>query len=297
METFIIGKFRFRQNLACFDYDGTIIKPKGKNNVVPKDIEDWIWLRDNVPEILKKLYNNKYAIIIFTNQSKKWKKDQIINVLSLLDIPIMVNIAFEKEYYKPNPKLFIENIKKKWKLDKSFYCGDALGRNGDWSNVDLLFGNNIGIKVIEPERIFPIETKEIDVANLAVLHNEMVIMIGFPGSGKSTFVKNNFSNYTILSGDELKTEAKIIKEINKNIGENSIVIDATNPGKDKRKKFIDIANSYNIPVRCIYMNVSKEQALLQNNKRDKPVPAIVFNIFNKRFEYPTEDEGCSVVVI
>ena len=101
------------------------------------------------------------------------------------------------------------------------------------------------------------------------------------GSGKLTFVKNNFSNYTILSGDELKTEAKIIKEINKNIGESSIVIDATNPSKDKRKKFIDIANSYNIPVRCIYMNVSKEQALLQNNKRDKPVPAIVFNIFNK----------------
>ena len=44
METFIIGKFRFRQNLACFDYDGTIIKPKGKNNVVSKDIDDWIWL-------------------------------------------------------------------------------------------------------------------------------------------------------------------------------------------------------------------------------------------------------------
>jgi len=37
----------------------------------------------------------------------------------------------------------------------------------------------------------------------------------------------------------------------KNIENDSIVIDATNPGKDKRKKFIDIANSYNIPVRCI----------------------------------------------
>tara|TARA_Y100000389_G_scaffold125392_1_gene122765 strand:+ start:383 stop:487 length:105 start_codon:yes stop_codon:yes gene_type:complete len=29
----------------------------------------------------------------------------------------MVNIAFEKKYYKPNPRLFIEN---KWKVDKSF---------------------------------------------------------------------------------------------------------------------------------------------------------------------------------
>jgi len=297
MESFTIGKFRFRQNLACFDYDGTIIKPKGKNNIVPKDIDDWIWLGDNVPEILKKLYNDKYAIIIFTNQSKKWKKEQITNVLSLLDIPIMVNIAFDKEYYKPNPKLFIENVKNKWKENKSFYCGDALGRNGDWSNVDILFGNNIGIKVIEPETIFPIIIKENDIPNLTVLHNEMIIMIGFPGSGKSTFVKNNFCNYKILSGDELKTETKIIKEINKNIENTSIIIDATNPTKEKRKKFIDIANNYNIPVRCIYMNVSKEQALLQNNKRDKPVPAIVFNIYNKKFEYPTEDEGCSVIVI
>ncbi len=62
--------------MACFDYDGTIIKPKGKNNVVSKDIDDWIWLRDNVPEILKKLYNNKYAIVIFTNQNKNGKKSK-----------------------------------------------------------------------------------------------------------------------------------------------------------------------------------------------------------------------------
>ena len=130
-----------------------------------------------------------------------------------------------------------------------------------------------------------------------VLHNKMVIMIGFPGSGKSTFVKNNFSNYTILSGDELKTEVKIIKEINKNIENTSIIIDAINLTKEKRKKFIDIANNYNIPVKCIYMNVSKEQTLLQNNKKDKPVPAIVFNIYNKKFEYPTENEGCFVIVI
>ena len=45
----------------------------------------------------------------------------------------MVNIAFDKNIIN-ELKLFIENIKNKWKLDKSFIVG-CLGRNGDWSNV------------------------------------------------------------------------------------------------------------------------------------------------------------------
>ena len=37
------------------------------------------------------------------------------------------------------------------------------------------------------------------------------------------------------------------------------VIDATNPSKEKRKKFIDIAKNL-IYISDVYMNVSKEQA-------------------------------------
>ena len=45
------------KNLAIFDIDWTIIKPKdGKE--FPVDENDWTWLRKSVPDILKKYSEN-----------------------------------------------------------------------------------------------------------------------------------------------------------------------------------------------------------------------------------------------
>jgi hypothetical protein len=38
-----------------------------------------------------------------------------------------------------------------------------------------------------------------------------------------------------------------------------------NHDKNKLKKNINIVKQYNISVRCIYINISKKQTLLQNN--------------------------------
>ena len=37
---------------------------------------------------------------------------------------------------------------------ESFFVGDAVGRNSDYSDVDLKFAENIGIKCFTPEEIF-----------------------------------------------------------------------------------------------------------------------------------------------
>ena len=37
----------------------------------------------------------------------------------------------------------------------AFFCGDALGRHGDWNNSDLEFAENAGIEIQEPEKLFP----------------------------------------------------------------------------------------------------------------------------------------------
>mgnify|MGYP006102001583 CR=1 FL=1 len=36
----------------------------------------------------------------------------------------------------------------------SFYCGDAVGRKGDFSNDDLLYSINLGLKFYTPEMLF-----------------------------------------------------------------------------------------------------------------------------------------------
>ena len=117
----------------------------------------------SLSEKIKEYYNNGYMIVIFTNQTKKWKHQQIKNVISLLEIPVFIVIATAKVTHKPNSVLFNvliapNNIDK----DNSFFVGDALGRKSDHSDCDKRFAENIGVKVYSPEEMF------LDISNITI---------------------------------------------------------------------------------------------------------------------------------
>ena len=294
-----IGNFRARKKIAAFDYDWTLVKPKS-GGTFPKNVDDWAWLNENVPILIKKTYKQGYAIVIFTNQTKEWKIDQIETVLKTLDIPLIIAIGIDKEDKKPHTILFDYIIKWTWDKDKSFFVGDALGRQGDWSNTDRIFAERVGFKNIKaPEDFFPYNKKS-KIQIKPVSHQEVIILTGYPGSGKSTIATTIFKSagYEIISGDELKTSTKMIKVatsfINKKM---SVVFDATNPSKKKRNEYIDFAKANNIPVRCIHVATTMEESMANNQKRpkEKIVPRIAYNIYKKNFEEPTTDEGCEII--
>ena len=60
--------------LLMFDFDWTLVRPKG-NRPFPKNVDDWQWL---FPSIITKIQTeckkHNYSLVIFTNQSKEWKK-------------------------------------------------------------------------------------------------------------------------------------------------------------------------------------------------------------------------------
>ena len=290
---------RFRSKIALIDYDWTIVSPK--YGVFPKNVDDWKWLRPNVPDIIRELYKKGYGIYIVTNQTKAWKKDQIINVMEQLEIPLTICIAYEKSTHKPNRFIYDEAISldkhKKVKVTESFMCGDALGRLNDHSDSDLKFAEAIGIKCLSPEELFPIIIKKNNMLK-PLKSQEVIIMVGYPGSGKDTLISKVFSEYFIANGDDLKTSVKMIKAaINPIKSGQSIVFNATNPSKIKRAEYVKFANEYKIPIRCVHVNTSIEDSLASNNTREKPVPRIVYNIYKKKFEEPDVDEGFTVITV
>lgn len=292
------------QKIICLDYDWTLCKPKN-GKTFPSNKDDYVWLRPKVPEIIKNLSVDGYTIYVFTTQTKLWKLDMIKESLSTLDIPIKVIVGFgkgENVIKKPNKSLFYDNVSVNFNKIESFFVGDAAGRPNDHSNDDRLFAENVGINFKIPEDIFPIElTKKIDTCNYEKMYQEIIILVAYPAAGKSTFATNKFSSYKILSGDVLKTLPKMLKEGRKYLNEgHSIVFDATNPKKENRAKIIELANEYNIPVRCFVFNVDIETALEWNTKRmnetGKKVPKISFYVFRKNYIKPIKEDGFNEIV-
>lgn len=293
----------YRKKMVGFDYDWTLVKPKN-NKTFPKDIDDWCWLYDTVPNKIKEYYEDNFMIVIFTNQSKIWKKKQIKKVLKSLKIPLTIVVATDKTVYKPCIDMFNE-LFSNYKINKnqSFFVGDALGRKIDFSDSDKLFAQNIEIDYYSPEEIFCEINENFEIPNIEILNKqEIIIMVGFPASGKSTISKKicENENYIHIEGDVYKTTKKMINTAIPFIKNNkSIVFDATNKNEKIRKEYLNLANEYNLLTRCIYVStpfdVSFNRNKLRNN--DEQIPIIAYYTFRKYFEYPNEKEGFQLIII
>ena len=132
---------------------------------------------------------------------------------------------------------------------------------------------------------------------------EIIVMVGYPGSGKSTLaknIKNLKTGYSVIHRDEWKTipKMKLVAEQWISV-QSSVIIDATHSTKENRKVWIDFAEDNDLPIRCIFKDVSMETAMLRNSLREESqrVPKIVFYRFRKSFEMPTTEEGFTEIIV
>lgn len=295
-DTVLRSKVSRRSKFAIFDFDGTLVKPK-EGRRFPKNAEDWMYLRNSVPEVVRK-YAATHQIVIVTDQSKPWKIDMIRTVVADLAVePITVVIGVKTQ--KPETGLFLGTFPQ-FQAEKAFYVGDAAGRPGDWSDKDKVFANRLGVTFYNPEEMFPFDpVAPVPKAVAAVKKQEVVIMVGYPASGKSTLAQG--LGYHVVDGDKLKTASAMIKDAEKHIGTESVVFDSTAGTKAKRAEFVNFAQKHELPVRVFWVQTPIDVSMERNKQRaaagGPKVPDIAFYVFRKKFETPTEDEGFSVVKI
>ncbi len=318
--------FEMGRKIAAFDLDNTLINTKSKKKF-PTSADDWVWAFKTVPTVLQDLIDKKYTIVIISNQAgfeknkskgDDWKK-KIENIAKELEIELKVFCSISKNKYRKPCSTFVDEFFPETISKHSFYCGDAIGRKDDFADTDYKFAINSNLNFKSPENVFldnddnlpkinywldinnKIKNKKI---NFEPKEREMLIMVGFQGSGKSHLANyiNKTYDYKIVNQDLLKTDAKCKKYTIELINANeNIIIDSTNPSKDKRKALIDVAKKYKYTVRICQMTTSYEQSMHNNCYRayvqgKNIVPDIAYNMFKSKYEEPSLDEDVDEIL-
>lgn len=229
-------------------------------------------------------------------------------------------------------------------VPNSFYVGDAAGRAAGWAPKkksdfgvgDRKFAINAGLPFQTPEEFFlghaavpfiwrsinpydvispfaPGSTDPKAVARRAALDTilatlgkkqELILMVGMPASGKSTFTINYLEpkGYVRINRDTLKTPAACAAAVKKALAAgNSAVVDNTNPSAANRADYIKIAQAHGVPVRAFVMETADLVAEHCNLFREKfngtkHVPDIAYAMFRKHLNAPTAGEGISDII-
>ncbi|XP_033227301.1 uncharacterized protein F21D5.5 isoform X3 [Belonocnema kinseyi] len=228
-------------------------------------------------------------------------KLKIERIVKKIGIPIQVFIAVGySKFRKPCTGMWDLLVQEKndgvaIKKEQCLYVGDAAGRpeqkeskrKKDHSLADRLLAINVGLDFYTPEEHFlghkvakynpPAfhpkdevnkKTHITDPPNAEVTkqEQEVIVMVGSPGSGKSHFAKTYLTGYHYVNRDTLGSWQKCVAETEKALvlGK-SVVVDNTNPDEISRLRYIEVGKKHNVPVRCFVMAMTKEHTK-HNNK-------------------------------
>ena len=210
-----------------------------------------------------------------------------------------------------------------------YFYQQNVGAKKDFSCTDRKFASNIGLTFKTPEEFFrgyPKCTKfsfgefdprthaisaynpVVDPADATVVADEpeVVVFVGFPASGKTTFYEKIMkpNGYVHINRDALGTWQKCVNMCNQELKrKRKVVIDNTNPDVESRGRYISCAQKYSVPVRCFHFLTTMAEAKHNNKFRElttrgdhTKVTDIAYNTFKSRFVPPQITEGFKKVL-
>jgi len=128
---------------------------------------------------------------------------------------------------------------------------------------------------------------------------ECVILVGIPGSGKSTFARERYPTYEHISKDlfppaardkQARQDAALRRAL---AAGRSVIVDNTNVTPADRAAIVGIARELGARVVGYYLPISTRDAIARNEKREgrARVPKVAIFTSAKRLVPPVIDEG------
>ena len=140
---------------------------------------------------------------------------------------------------------------------------------------------------------------------------KIVIAVGLPGSGKSTYFKHR--GWNAISSDEIRRliaddpedqtiHARVFATIRYLIrqrlaaGRPVTYVDATHLTRWERRPYISLARRYGCEIEALFFDVPVETCIQRNQSRERVVPRRVIVEMSRKLQVPTLEEGFDRVI-
>jgi len=130
-------------------------------------------------------------------------------------------------------------------------------------------------------------------------NHELVIFVGLPGSGKSTYYFAHFAGTHLQVSKDLMKNART-RDAKQSVlieqalaGGQSVVVDNTNPSRAIRAPVIAMGKRHGARIIAYYFECSVRTALMRNRQREGKgrVPDVAIFVTQKKLAPPALDEG------
>jgi predicted kinase len=133
---------------------------------------------------------------------------------------------------------------------------------------------------------------------------EVVIFVGLPAAGKTTFYRERFSaTHAQISKDNFRSarnrDKRQRREILAALSEGkSVVVDNTNPSVKERASIIELAREWNADVTAYTFELTCAESIERNLKRAESdrVPNVGVYATAKRLSWPKLEEGFQAII-
>lgn len=134
---------------------------------------------------------------------------------------------------------------------------------------------------------------------------ELIIFVGLPGAGKSTYYRAHFAaTHAHVSKDLMpnarRRDDRQLRDISAALGEGkSVVVDNTNPTPEVRKPLIELGRGHGARIVGLYFDVDVRTAIMRNRERQgrERVPDVAIFTTKKKLVPPSLEEGFDAVQV